>query len=123
MIRRPPRSTRPYTLFPYTTLFRSAAAARKGILIKGGIYLETGGKLGFLALDKTGTITHGKPVQTDYMPLVEQDRSEEHTSELQSLMRISYAVFCLKQKTQVHNIYTQPHTHQNTILTVNKLSQ
>ncbi|HZX51149.1 MAG TPA: heavy metal translocating P-type ATPase, partial [Pseudomonas sp.] len=58
---------------PVTIVSGLAAAARKGILIKGGVYLETGGKLGFLALDKTGTITHGKPVQTDYMPLVEQD--------------------------------------------------
>jgi Zn2+/Cd2+-exporting ATPase len=48
---------------------RLAAAARKGILVKGGVYLESGHKLDFLALDKTGTITHGKPVQTDYLPL------------------------------------------------------
>ena len=58
---------------PVTIVSGLAAAARKGILVKGGVYLEIGGKLGFLALDKTGTITHGKPVQTDYMPLVEQD--------------------------------------------------
>ncbi|WP_423785715.1 heavy metal translocating P-type ATPase [Halopseudomonas pelagia] len=58
---------------PVTIVSGLAAAARKGILIKGGVYLEIGGKLGFLALDKTGTITHGKPVQTDYIPLIEQD--------------------------------------------------
>lgn len=58
---------------PVTIVSGLAAAARKGILVKGGVYLEIGGKLGVLALDKTGTITHGKPVQTDYMPLVEQD--------------------------------------------------
>ncbi len=58
---------------PVTIVSGLAAAARKGILIKGGVYLEIGGKLGFLALDKTGTITHGKPVQTDYIPLLEQD--------------------------------------------------
>ncbi len=46
-----------------------AAAARKGILVKGGVYLEGGYKLDYLALDKTGTITHGKPVQTDYVAL------------------------------------------------------
>lgn len=69
---------------PVTIVSGLASAARKGILIKGGVYLETGGKLGFLALDKTGTITHGKPVQTDYMPLVEQD-SEVYRTHAASL--------------------------------------
>jgi len=69
---------------PVTIVSGLAAAARKGILIKGGVYLETGGKLGFLALDKTGTITHGKPVQTDYMPLVDQD-SEVYRTHAASL--------------------------------------
>lgn len=50
---------------PVTIVSGLAAAARKGILIKGGVYLEGGRHLDFLALDKTGTITHGKPVQTD----------------------------------------------------------
>ncbi|MBD0704433.1 MULTISPECIES: heavy metal translocating P-type ATPase [unclassified Pseudomonas] len=54
---------------PVTIVSGLAAAARKGILIKGGVYLEGGHKLDYLALDKTGTITHGKPVQTDYVPL------------------------------------------------------
>ena len=54
---------------PVTIVSGLAAAARKGILVKGGVYLESGHKLDFLALDKTGTLTHGKPVQTDYMPL------------------------------------------------------
>ncbi|MFJ2444736.1 ATPase P [Pseudomonas sp. S04] len=54
---------------PVTIVSGLAAAARKGILIKGGVYLEGGYKLDFLALDKTGTITHGKPVQTDYLAL------------------------------------------------------
>lgn len=54
---------------PVTIVSGLAAAARKGILIKGGVYLEGGRKLSFLALDKTGTITHGKPVQTDYRVL------------------------------------------------------
>lgn len=58
---------------PVSIVSGLAAAARKGILVKGGIYLEIGGKLGFLALDKTGTITHGKPVQTDYIPLVDEN--------------------------------------------------
>ena len=54
---------------PVTIVSGLAAAARKGILIKGGVYLEGGYKLDYLALDKTGTITHGKPVQTDYLSL------------------------------------------------------
>src|SRR3546814_1295122 len=79
MIRRPPRSTRTDTLFPYTTLFRSSRwGARPAGL--GDARLRRG-----LALS----------AQPHRQPLV---RSEEHTSELQSLMRISYAVFCLKKK-------------------------
>lgn len=54
---------------PVTIVSGLAAAARKGILIKGGVYLEGGHELDYLALDKTGTITHGKPVQTDYLSL------------------------------------------------------
>ncbi|MCH5522261.1 heavy metal translocating P-type ATPase [Pseudomonas syringae] len=54
---------------PVTIVSGLAAAARKGILIKGGVYLEMGEKLDYLALDKTGTLTHGKPVQTYYVPL------------------------------------------------------
>src|SRR3546814_12296527 len=73
MIRRPPRSTRTDTLFPYTTLFRSLATRRQQ-----------------LAGDHVGHAV----AQRD----IGQQRSEEHTSELQSLMRISYAVFCLKKK-------------------------
>lgn len=55
---------------PVTIVSGLAAAARKGILVKGGVYLEGGYKLDYLALDKTGTITHGKPVQTDYLLLL-----------------------------------------------------
>ncbi|NWB50008.1 heavy metal translocating P-type ATPase [Pseudomonas gingeri] len=54
---------------PVTIVSGLAAAARKGILVKGGVYLESGHKLDYLALDKTGTITHGKPVLTDYLAL------------------------------------------------------
>lgn len=61
---------------PVSIVSGLAAAARKGILVKGGIYLEIGAKLSFVALDKTGTITHGKPVQTDYIPVAED--SEVH---------------------------------------------
>src|SRR3546814_4738503 len=81
MIRRPPRSTRTDTLFPYTTLFRS--------LLNG---IET---------DAEYVIAFSEGDYTTNLPLADVvDRSEEHTSELQSLMRISYAVFCLKKKTQ-----------------------
>src|SRR3546814_9149475 len=91
MVRRPPRSTRTDTLFPYTTLFRSTLENDKGERHTiWGVDLEraiasSGAKRG----DRIG-LEHGGS---------ETVRSEEHTSELQSLMRISYAVFCLKQKT------------------------
>ncbi|WP_431481702.1 heavy metal translocating P-type ATPase [Pseudomonas thivervalensis] len=62
---------------PVTIVSGLAAAARKGILVKGGVYLEGGYKLDYLALDKTGTITHGKPVQTDYVAL---DPTMENTA-------------------------------------------
>src|SRR3546814_3782928 len=87
MIRRPPRSTRTDTLFPYTTLFRSAvllalweSAARAGWI--DPFYLPAPSTIA----EVTVTI------------FSDGERSEEHTSELQSLMRISYAVFCLKKK-------------------------
>src|SRR3546814_14767028 len=87
MIRRPPRSTRTDTLFPYTTLFRS----RPLDPLAGGVSL------------KVSTIVEGGCVAgasfRDVLLLLAK-RSEEHTSELQSLMRISYAVFCLKKKKQ-----------------------
>src|SRR3546814_15108604 len=93
MIRRPPRSTRTDTLFPYTTLFRSAHDNRGAIVIceDGPIdnyirRLDSDGRLQNLALNR---------LRSNADPSV---RSEEHTSELQSLMRISYAVFCLKKK-------------------------
>src|SRR3546814_4586123 len=85
MIRRPPRSTRTDTLFPYTTLFRS-------LDIKGMQWtLVVHAILGLLMI--------GLILGHIYIGTV--GRSEEHTSELQSLMRISYAVFCLKKKTTI----------------------
>src|SRR3546814_3425920 len=99
MIRRPPRSTRTDTLFPYTTLFRSLLIARCGRRHDGAavecaaghfteIPLQPGaGEIGFLAAALAAAAGRAR-----------QLRSEEHTSELQSLMRISYAVFCLKKK-------------------------
>src|SRR3546814_9902235 len=85
MIRRPPRSTRTDTLFPNTTLFRSPLGARQ-IGGERGEYRKLAGKgLGRGDADFRAGIGR---------------RSEEHTSELQSLMRISYAVFCLKKQKQ-----------------------
>src|SRR3546814_8322782 len=91
MIRRPPRSTRTDTLFPYTTLFRSRP--RKGWL--GELH-----RPGHRRPGPQGTARPGRPEQGDpgQRRLRRPRRSEEHTSELQSLMRISYAVFCLKTK-------------------------
>src|SRR3546814_3442795 len=91
MIRRPPRSTRTDTLFPYTTLFRSRTIA-------DGDHdrLADPGGLGEDARLAVPTLEHYLPLL--YVLAVSTPRrSEEHTSELQSLMRISYAVFCLKK--------------------------
>src|SRR3546814_6623052 len=113
MIRRPPRSTRTDTLFPYTTLFRSWAHSRllarpeerkilmvisdgapvddSTLSVNSGSYLERHLR------QVIGWIETRSPVE-----LTAIGRSEEHTSELQSLMRISNAVFCLKQKTKTY---------------------
>src|SRR3546814_6956826 len=103
MIRRPPRSTRSDSLFPYTTLFRSCALIRRnplnGSLNGGG---DTPGQIALLT--NQGTITtSGVDLRINYGLPTGFGRSEEHTSELQSLMRISYAVFCLKKKKNTKN--------------------
>src|SRR3546814_15835946 len=109
MIRRPPRSTRTDTLFPYTTLFRSHIAAldrrdaqhrharQAAMFVKGAAGRQVDEPF-------VGHILEQR-LQRDLVITVEREmlrdlalRSEEHTSELQSLMRISYAVFCLKKK-------------------------
>src|SRR3546814_2293184 len=94
MIRRPPRSTRTDTLFPYTTLFRSA---------------RRDGPAGVCFPDAQPRFQMDGPVRdrrehdpAHIVPRPIKARSEEHTSELQSLMRISYAVFCLKKKKLTH---------------------
>src|SRR3546814_5262000 len=94
MIRRPPRSTRTDTLFPYTTLFRSAprTGRRAGLLCAGKI---GGVKRMESALREVNLYNGENDVFDGYSC---SNRSEEHTSGLQSLMRISYAVFCLKKK-------------------------
>src|SRR3546814_6874045 len=99
MIRRPPRSTRTDTLFPYTTLFRSPRfVSRGGEKLNHALDRFAFDVAGRTAVD-VGASTGGF---TDC--LLQRGRSEEHTSELQSLMRISYAVFCLKKKNKIYDI-------------------
>src|SRR3546814_15166255 len=97
MIRRPPRSTRTDTLFPYTTLFRSNSST--GSMLHSPLSdfsAETRPVL--IAFVSVWRVT---PTFSDAsLRVIPMMRSEEHTSELQSLMRISYAVFCLKKKKQ-----------------------
>src|SRR3546814_9627266 len=104
MIRRPPRSTRTDTLFPYTTLFRSIDQSRiEGGKVAREVVSCDGGKLALTAEQsaKSGTMVLRKaPTGGSLPPPAIVLRSEEHTSELQSLMRISYAVFCLKKQTK-----------------------
>src|SRR3546814_2496494 len=97
MIRRPPRSTRTDTLFPYTTLFRS-----KGVGVERHERGRAAGECGFQAERLRQHALYEEAGKGDlahfHSRRLVQGRSEEHTSELQSLMRISYAVFCLKKK-------------------------
>src|SRR3546814_7556698 len=95
MIRRPPRSTRTDTLFPYTTLFRSHASATARATSS--------------SLPASMRIARAVPPACAIIAAV---RSEEHTSELQSLMRISYAVFCLKKKKQTQSHVILYYTNQ-----------
>src|SRR3546814_1796307 len=107
MIRQPPRSTRTDTLFPYTTLFRSAARHLPGRadrhLLGGAVPLRRVER-NTASVPRRRTLQGIHPVGRGYAPdagdggMRGVSRSEEHTSELQSLMRISYAVFCLKKK-------------------------
>src|SRR3546814_7368959 len=97
MIRRPPRSTRTDTLFPYTTLFRSMVRLRERLDTRGLGCRLIADWFGFLA----GCVDYYSHIFYFDMDSGHDPRSEEHTSELQSLMRISYAVFCLKKKTQI----------------------
>src|SRR3546814_5757069 len=95
MIRRPPRSTRTDTLFPYTTLFRSRSILwicrlNPSPLLRQWSIVSAAKNALLQSMDRQGGTTISSTATAH--------RSEEHTSELQSLMRISYAVFCLKKK-------------------------
>src|SRR3546814_1366810 len=95
MIRRPSRSTRTDTLFPYTTLFRSAGM-KLNIAYDSSVFIERSIDSVFHTIGEAIVL-----VVLVIFFFLRNLRSEEHTSELQSLMRISYAVFCLKKKTQL----------------------
>src|SRR3546814_6367973 len=116
MIRRPPRSPRTYTLFPYTTLFRSESAST-GTPSTPSSHLPSANRSSPFSLppqardissccrertlmQKFAPADSGACSEADRLTetIIDGGRSEEHTSELQSLMRISYAVFCLKKK-------------------------
>src|SRR3546814_7823381 len=113
MSRRPPRSTRTDTLFPYTTLFRSPFASSCVAVCAATNYLLAKKAMIHLARKTRYSPTCLLPAPpfpaTAAMPVRRCSRSEEHTSELQSLMRISYAVFCLKKKKTNNNTHITPH--------------
>src|SRR3546814_7018366 len=109
MIRRPPRSTRTDTLFPYTTLFRS-------LMLPTG--MEISDAEGARQLYQSAAefdLPMAGPFENERWAFDDWGRSEEHTSELQSLMRISYAVFCLKKKNNNQN----KDYHQTLYTTIN----
>src|SRR3546814_10077329 len=112
MQRRPPRSTRTDTLFPYTTLFRSPTPWTRRRTKRQSPKPPPARPP--RPPPPPHTPTPSRPTRTRPMTLLLHRRSEEHTSELQSLMRISYAVFCLKKKTKNKTQYTHHYTeHKN----------
>src|SRR3546814_2271169 len=121
MIRQPPRSTRTDTLFPYTTLFRSrwSLAYRKVTSADGSrrrdrADLGADRRLRTRATGERGAAQRcARRADHRYQHGLsgKEGRSEEHTSELQSLMRISYAVFCLKKKKKHTTMHKREHTH------------
>src|SRR3546814_9827716 len=122
MIRRPPRSTRTDTLFPYTTLFRSFfITVYAGRIWCGYTCPQSVWTWIYMWCEKVTEGDRNQRIKLDKAPMsANKFRSEEHTSELQSLMRISYAVFCLKKKktTTHHELITaeraiHPTTHKH----------
>src|SRR3546814_3367465 len=120
MRRRPPRSTRTDTLFPYTTLFRSEFECHR--------VGQAGDEHAVVVVEQVQVVVGDRQAEQDLALVVEvvlalgdqlRMRSEEHTSELQSLMRISYAVCCLKKKSKTDNRIAQAYRH-NKICTITK---
>src|SRR3546814_9941249 len=122
MLRRPPRSKRTDTLFPYTTLFRSIDEIDLVKRDKPRLVFQRSPIGGKFVLDDPHRLDRVDPAYVDQVDEHSAARSEEHTSELQSLMRISYAVFCLKKKNNQHitekptkssnHVKTQTYTQQ-----------
>src|SRR3546814_3716421 len=116
MIRRPPRSTRTDTLFPYTTLFRSSPMRTLGRCFSYNLVdlWQSQTPLFSEARFRSYSSCLAARERAAFLPPLSEVpwvlRSEEHTSELQSLMRISYAVFCLKKKTNIDKLTLYPHT-------------
>src|SRR3546814_3668176 len=105
MIRRPPRSTRTDTLFPYTTLFRSGMrweTASQFLARQATVDVEIRGVK--IPAGAAVSLASGSANRDEDIFDNPDERSEEHTSELQSLMRISYAVFCLKKKNKLKHV-------------------
>src|SRR3546814_7328334 len=117
MIRRPPRSTRTDTLFPYTTLFRSwpeGGIVQLAPADPGNPFLTEPGRNSSLYVITRDPLAVWERCQAAGVEVIRPpERSEEHTSELQSLMRISYAVFCLTKKTE-HRHRVQNNTQTTT---------
>src|SRR3546814_7836392 len=110
MIRRPPRSTRTDTLFPYTTLFRSRQPARHRLLRPDHDQDQIDDRQCQVAASEEEAVPEARHRIAA--------RSEEHTSELQSLMRISYAVFCLKKKKNRKHTINRTDYYMNLISTL-----
>src|SRR3546814_7000999 len=123
MMLRPPRATRTDTRFPYTTLFRSVGRLEPGARI---VLVAVSSSYRAAALEACAFLIDWLKTKAPFWKLEELadggrrwvDRSEEHTSELHSLMRISYAVFCLKKKNKkkasiLQATHTQPTTNMN----------
>src|SRR3546814_8759175 len=109
MLRRPPRSTRTDTLFPYTTLFRAIRTTARH-RARSSPRWPSSSAANCCRANRPGGCLESWPTP------IPVPRSEEHTSELQSLLRISYAVFCLKKKKKTIRTKTRPELHKHQIV-------